>query len=412
MFNGQAYYKRLALRVSVLLALTLVCCTDEMVEPGPEPSKVRNILFYAGGDSNVGNEAYQKINLMREGWEPGRGELLIYVDHKDDGAMLIRLNERKNDDGLYCYDTLQVYGKGDNSADWRTLRRSIDYMTENYPADSYGFIFFSHGSGWLPKGTLAYPRSLVIDNGSGNDEMEYSDFAAAIPDAQFDFIILEACLMADVMTIYALRNKAEYVLASSAEIVSPGFGGSTSMSTDIYKHKIMSLFNTQASVKSIMIGFAQTYFNVISSIPEDNDHCSATLSIIEMSEMSNLALAAKTALDGDTVKESDLICSIDSVQQFDRPQYLISTYPRKSRFFDLEHTYENIAASAVAFQSFNTQLEKTVVWKAATAKFLGASPSLNGFNINHHCGLTTYIEQNYPFLNQSYEASDWFKATH
>jgi len=382
----------------------------------PEQPKKRNILFYAAGDSNVGNEAYQKINLMREGWKPGSGELLIYVDNKDEGAMLIRLNERKNDDGLYGYDTLEVYGKSDNSADWRTLRRSIDSLTENYPADSYGFIFFSHGSGWLPKGTLAYPRSLVIDDGSGSDEMEYTDFAAAIPDGQFDFIILEACLMADVATIYALRNKAEYVLASSAEIVSPGFGGSTSMTTDIYKRKIMSLFNTQTSVKSILIDFAQTYFSFISSIPENNDHHSATLSIIELAEMENLAAAAKTALNGDTVNVSNLGCLLDSVQTFDRPLALINFYfTRQPRFFDLGHTYENIVSVAPAsLQSFNAQLEKTVVWKAATPSFFGMTPYLNGFIIKHHSGLTTYIEQGdyFRFLNEEYEASDWFKATH
>lgn len=69
------------------------------------------------------------------------------------------------------------------------------------------------------------------DDGGGKDmpegmthaEMELDEFAAAIPDGTLDFIIFEACLMAGVEVAYALRGKAEYLLASPAEIISPGF---------------------------------------------------------------------------------------------------------------------------------------------------------------------------------------------
>jgi hypothetical protein len=63
-------------------------------------------------------------------------------------------------------------------------------------------------------------------------------------------------------------------------------------------------------------------------------------------------------------------------------------------------------------------MEKTIVWKAATDRFLieinGGVPDLNtynGFYIKHHSGLTTYIMQGvYPDLNSAYKNSSWYKA--
>ncbi len=57
--------------------------------------------------------------------------------------------------------------------------------------------------------------------------MEISDFAAALGDCHFDFIVFEACFMAGVEVAWELREKTDYVVASAAEILSPGF-------TDIY----------------------------------------------------------------------------------------------------------------------------------------------------------------------------------
>ncbi|MDR0745928.1 MAG: hypothetical protein LBF17_05485, partial [Mediterranea sp.] len=169
-------------------------CDKEIVDVYPR----RNILFYIGADDNlINSDTPGKINQIRLGWQPDKGEMLIYADREGKGASLLRVNSTLDTDGYYGLDTLEVYGS-ENSADAETLKRVINKMVADYPADSYGMIFFSHASGWLPEGMLNRPRSLVIDGEmSVNREMEYYDFAAAIPDKQFDFIIFEACLMSD-----------------------------------------------------------------------------------------------------------------------------------------------------------------------------------------------------------------------
>ena len=371
----------------------------------------RNILFYIGADEYLINgDAPGKINKIRSGWEPGKGEMLIYIDRQNSGASLLRIDETIGDNGLYKLDTLHLYGS-ENSADPDVLKRVINTVNTEYPADSYGMIFFSHGSGWLPSGTLNSPRSLVIDKGSSM-EMEYSDFAAAIPDGQFDFIILEACLMADVMFMYDLRNKADYVLASSAEIVQPGF-------TDIYEEKVMSLFDTRSTVSTVLSSFAQAYYDTVTTqYGEIDAYCSVTMSLMKMDEMEKLAQATKNALNGIDIYEEN-IEDIYNIQSFDRPNTGTFGWQRpRCRFFDLTHTMENIVPDA-EYRSFLEQMNKTVIWKASTKRFLlgnlqNGQPNYSeydGFMINRHCGLTTYIKQDaYPYLNSKFEESSWYKS--
>ena len=385
-----------------------------------EISPKRTILMYIGADTNgldngsAGDEPKKQINEIRKGWQPGKGELLIYTDQTNRKPCLLRINETLNADGIYGIDTVHVYNEEHNSADADILSEVIHRVVSEYPADSYGMIFFSHASGWLPEGMLLYPKSLVVDKGDGTrHEMEYDAFAAAIPDHLFDFIIFEGCFMADVICMYELRNKTKYALASSAEIVSPGF-------TYIYKDEIMGLFDTKKPVESIVTGFGQAYTDLIKSIPENDVNCSTTLGVIKLSEMDNLAAIVKVILDGKSMDESTL--TVDSIQRFDRPASnnlnLILSGERKSRYFDLGHVIENLVTPA-QYTMFATLMDKTVVWKANTNRFLlgnlsNGSPNYSqydGFFIKRHSGLSTYIERDaYPILNDAYKESSWYKA--
>ena len=373
----------------------------------------RNILFYIATDADAGidGDTPGKINNIRAGWKPDQGEMLIFVDRRGEGASLLHINNTLAG-GHYGIDTLKVYGER-NSADAAVFRHFMDTATLLYPADSYGLLFFSHASGWLPKGALnnpITPRSLVIDNGTGTrHEMEYTDFAAAIPNKKFDFIIFEACLMADVMSMYELRNKTDYVLASSAEIVAPGF-------TNIYQKEIMRLYDTKNRVADVVSGFGEAYYNYLKRFPETDVYCSLTLSVVKMSEMQNLATTVKAALNGKEISEKTL--QTTEIQQFDRPNKLISGSPKKSRYFDLGHIIQ-VLATDIQYAAFHAQLEKTVIWKDHTKRFMlenyaNGNPNYaeyDGFFVNRHCGMTTYIEQDaYPVLNAAYKNSSWYKA--
>ena len=116
-------------------------------------------------------------------------------------------------------------------------------------------------------------RSIIIDN---DNEMEITDFAMALPDHLFEFIIFEACNMAGIEVAYELRNKAAYIMASSAPVVSPD-------SLLSMLNSISCLLEEAADLQR----FAENYFHYWNLM--EGDKRSATISIIKTAGLSNLA---------------------------------------------------------------------------------------------------------------------------
>lgn len=88
--------------------------------------------------------------------------------------------------------------KQENSAGASVFARVVNEAMARYPSVDPGLIVFSHTSGWLPSGTAVVPagitRSVIKDN---HYEMSLQDFASAIPDGQFNFILLKGVLWPD-----------------------------------------------------------------------------------------------------------------------------------------------------------------------------------------------------------------------
>lgn len=330
------------------------------------------ILVYLGGDNNLSSETYQKIEAIRDGWQGGsEKKLLIYTDPADTNPSLIEIVK---ENGQNIKKIIHNYDKK-NSASKEVLSRVIGEVRSLYPSPSYGFIVFSHASGWLPQGTLTSPRSIIMDK---KQEMELSDFAQAIPDKTFDYIIFEACFMSGIEVAYELKEKADYILASSAEILSPGF-------TYIYPKSINHLSGSLSGLQA----FGDDAF-----IWFDNKAGymrSATFSIIKTSQLDPLANWIKSNCD--QVKE----VNISEIQHFDRYSYRL--------FFDFEDYYALLLETDNQKRELSTLISNCVVWKNATPAFM---KDYNGFDIQKHSGLTTYIyQEKYSFLNKEYQKLKW-----
>lgn len=370
------------------------CIQEEYVGPDPD-LPTRTILVWLGGDNNLSDETARKIEALRQGWTFTGNKCLVYQDSRD-GARLLRLRGGCRTTPTPYVETVREYG-AENSASAETFARVLREVALEYPADSYGLIFFSHASGWLPSGTLQKPqnrsRSIGVDDGgTGRAEMELADFAAAIPEGMFDFIVFETCLTAGVEVACELRGKTDYLLASSAEIVSPGF-------TPVYPSALRLLCNTAEDVPTALRAFGQTYMNYVST-NYTGARCSATLSLIDTREISLLAARMHGTLPGCPVGASDLT----RLQHFDRPGSYGDS-PALPRYFDLDEWAE-MRLTPERYTDFRTQLDHTVVWKASTETFMEGQ---NGFTICRHSGLTTYVEQeDFPGLNEAYRQLAWY----
>lgn len=100
-----------------------------------------------------------------------------------------------------------------------TLSDFIEFCKSEYPADRYGLILWDHGGGAISG--FGYDENGNEDN---YDTITIDELKNVLEnsDTEFDFVGFDACLMANVETAYALKNNAEYLIAS--EETEPGNG--------------------------------------------------------------------------------------------------------------------------------------------------------------------------------------------
>ncbi len=371
---------------STLFFLSVLCtvCICSSCSDDPETRETpvnRIVLAYFGGDNNLSGDGAAKITALCQGWNSTvEGRLFVFFDSAYDTPELFEIVVSET--GNTVRRTIRQFQEELNSADPEVLRGIIDQVVTDYPADSYGLIVFSHASGWLPSATLTAPktiekRSILTDK---SREMEFLDFAAAIPENTFDFILFEACFMAGIEVAYELKDKTAYILASSAEIVSPGF-------EEIYKTSLSVLFTKTPD----LAGFARNAFDYYNGLTGSSR--SATFSLIRTSELERLGNWITQHCKTDASLETDL----KEIQKFNR-----SSYPL---FLDFEDYFSRQTDESL-LEEFREMLDKCILYKAATPRF-EISPS---FTIRTHSGLTTYaLQAQYPFLNEEYQKLRWYK---
>uniref|UniRef100_UPI0033420858 clostripain-related cysteine peptidase n=1 Tax=Parapedobacter pyrenivorans TaxID=1305674 RepID=UPI0033420858 len=225
--NGYIAASKFVLMAFLVLSM-LGCSKND--EVGPDLPN-RTILYYLGADNNLHVEADEKIEALRLGFPGGDNRLVIYKDIPNSVPQLLEIYADKTGENqiriIKGYPEQNEVVAGD-------IQLLLDDIQQLFPAKSYGLILFSHASGWLPQGTLTRPETALLRMGrfpirtytiamDGTSELGLKEFAAAIPDHFFDFIAFEACFMAGIEVLYELKDKTDYILSSSAEVVSPGF---------------------------------------------------------------------------------------------------------------------------------------------------------------------------------------------
>lgn len=392
--------KSLSILLSALLLLLSSCIKESDNEPELD-LPTRTVLVYLAGDNNLSGEISATVEAIRRGWRYSGNRCLIYIDTQGETPKLLSVRGGCKVTPEPYIETVAEYAE-ENSASAQVFGRVVRDVLTNYPADSYGLIFASHATGWLPEGALSNPfrptRTIGQDSNTGimqGNEIELADFAAAIPDGAFDFIAFETCLMTGVEVLYELRNKTDYIVASSAEMFSFGF-------VPIYQSSIMNLMDTSQPLERALIAFASNYRDYMFN--QSSYQRSLTLGVIKTSGMDNLASLTHRVFQEST---QNGFTDIGGLQYFDRP----GSYGDSQscpRYFDYLDYIERIATPA-SYADIEAEINKMVVWKAATPGFLLGQRG--GFEIKKHCGLTTYIPQAcFEKLNESYSHTTWFLA--
>jgi hypothetical protein len=321
---------RKSILIIIIILLLASCSKDEVSVPEPEPVKVeRTIIAYMAADNDLWDVALTDIEEMTHGYKETGVNLIALMDVAGETPCLLKITE----DGEQTIKTYQEF----NSADPANMNRLLGEIAEMYPSESYGLILWSHGTSWLPAGIPL--KSFVVD---GNRQMNIPELAAALP-VHFDFILFDACLMGAVEVAYELRNKTDYIIASSTETIDTGFP---------YDEIVPELVKPSINFQSV----ARKYFDYYNEM--EGDYRSATVTLIDTGELENLANLTAEIISGNEISED---FERTNVQKLDRHE--------EQYTFDFAD-FINKAFPLTNKSAFITQLGKTVLYRAHTPAFL------------------------------------------
>lgn len=386
------------------------------------------MLLYSAGYNNLSSYLKGDIEELKRGAVPTSGDenvVLIYSHfptssgyNTPSSPTLVRLTGKK--DNTVNADTLVIFPDNSISASADQIEIVLTYVRDNFPAKSYGMIFSSHATGYLPAGYYQNPEndsniiewssrighrrtavpyvepeydpSLPMVKSIGQDqvglpgeylsyEIELNEFAAAIP-MKLDYLLFDACLMGGIEVAYELKEKVGKVGFSQAEVLADGF---------CYENLPTHLLGGQ---EPDLTSVCSDYFNQYDV--QTGVYQSATISLIDCSKLDYLAQVCRSLFE----KYSEKINNVnhDDVQRFYRSG--------KHWFYDLESILVNSGISNEELGLLHEALEQCVIYKAHTPKFM------NDFEIHTFSGFSMYLPcQGSESLDIFYRTLKWNKDT-
>ena len=190
----------------IVSLLILGACSDEIPEYHQSARAKRVVLAYLIANNNLDNYIMDNVQWMYESLSTAQDT---------------------------C--TLVVYYKPYASNKYLDTAEILEFQTDGYgkingqeiaPAQSYGLIFGSHASGWLPSPNAANTRSFGWD-GIQSNTIDIPELASTLeqsfPSGNLEFTLFDACMMGTAEVFYELRNATHYCVASVMETPVAGF---------------------------------------------------------------------------------------------------------------------------------------------------------------------------------------------
>lgn len=377
-----------------LLALFSACHDD--VKEGLEQGS-RTVLVYIAGDNSLSRFADEDLDEMIEGMkdvDDSRNNLLVYMD-KGSNPKLIRL---KKNNGTVVQEVITTYST-QNSVDVDIMKNIFTTAFSQYPADSYGVVFWSHGDGWLPYKKPS-TRWWGEDDSSGGRRMNIPELYEALSVVpHFDYILFDACYMQSVEVVYQLRDRTDYFIGSPTEIPGPGAP---------YEAVVPALF----SQNKPEINIANSYYTVYAGkynngINNSNQNWTGgvAVSVVKSSELPALATATR-----------DVLQTAGSIQQshdIDISGILCYDPLSVKNYHDLMGLMQKIQENSLAFENYKVAYQNAVIWKNSTKNIYsamgvsGGMISMDGFE-----GLSTYILRGADSSQNQYyrQSMSWYTA--
>lgn len=371
----------------ILLIPIFSSCKEDEPEIAPDPESL--ILIYAVAANNL---EYNLTLDMREiltvapqlGLE--RNKVLVYSVVKSGECKLQQLVKDKK--GNYNFDLVTTFPDLPLSTSPERMQDVYHYVNENYDYPEKGLILWSHATGWVPWFGGNTPDQVEQDKRKafGQDKFEggeywmnITDLAEAIPTGIFDFIWFDCCYMANIETIYQLREKTPYIIGYVTEIASDGMP---------YHLTIPYLLKKEPNLVAAAENLYDYYMN---------KGIAVSVSIIDTGKLDLLAEASSSIFS-------------QGVFPPDFFPYNIQNYGRQGyKFYDMKQLldiYQDVGEGLK--MQLNAAFEEAVIYKAISDFDFNDEPII----VSDYSGLSMHNYTDDGSQNNAfYKELDWFKST-
>lgn len=397
--------KRL-LYLCVTIAM-LASCSNEIPEQEEASFNGRTILVYLVANNSATNlDRYLKTNILwmyqNMATDSDSCRLLVYYrPNQNDGlltepSILEFISDGKGHingrSALSTEEFSDVFGEatvlrtyieteGYNATDPEVMAQVFRDMQTAAPSNSYGLIFGSHASGWMPA-SATVSRAFGDDDGYSINIPELRDVLTnSFASGNLDFILLDACMMGSVEVAYELRNVADYCIASVMETPASGFP---------YQRMFHYLSDTDVDYQRICTAFTDYYQSGW-----------GTCAAIDCSRLDNLVDAVAGELQNHAADISTL--DYQNIQQYGASSY-------RNFSFDIGDFFRQLNGETIP-ASIQTALDQAVIAKSCIPGKYSYLPEVDA---DRFCGIGMFFPE-YTGVRSSWEdyyrtSISWYQA--
>ena len=400
---------------SVCFPFLMTSCIDGPNDPqkhkGPAQSTL--LIYAVATNSLTGNLVSDKNEMLKvaKDIDLSSNNVLIFEtqykyleDYTRVGNVrLLKLAKAQDADG-YTWETVKDFNDGVASLDPSRVSEIITYVKENFEAENYGLVFWSHSTASQPYfddtaktetyniNPQTYSVSLPMQYSFGQDltvsagdpyyQINVDVLADAIPDNMFNFIWFDSCYMSNIETIYQFRNKCKTYVGYPTEVLDDGLP---------YHYVLPYMVGRNPD----LVHAAELFFNYYSN-------SFGTIAVVDTENLENLVDFCKGYYGKHNISSS-------SIMKYSR----YSTGPFYD-FGDYSKAMGSGSGNEIPEEEWNKILEQCVLYKATTSgSLLGLSIKADRFS-----GISTHL---YSFLEEGseikesmnekyYKSLDWYKA--
>lgn len=383
----------------LIIPIWIFSSCSESDDPDIYDSNEKTLLMYMPWSSNLTNYFYQNIKDMESCIEEMGGltneRVVVFISMSPTEASMFEIKYKEGS----CQRTeIKTYSNLEFTTE-EGITGILEDVIRYAPANRYSMIVGCHGMGWLPVNASRAlfsqdkyhwdytdgPLTRFFGGTTQEFQTDISTLSAAISNTglKMEYILFDDCYMSSIEVAYELKDAANYLIASTCEVMAYGMPYAT-----MGKHLLGN-----PDYKAVCEDFYEFYSTY--TVP-----C-GTLSVTDLSRIEDMANVMKRINNSYSFDDG----SLGKLQRLDGYSPTI--------FYDfgdyIKILLEQNDAPEYLISEFNSKLNALIPFKTNTDHFYTATRG--PIKINNYSGITT-SDPSISHRAIDKDRTAWYYATH